>query len=749
MKKFNELHFFIDESGDLATEPANREILLVGGVLLFGSYNDETDASLKEIISQQLARVGGKFPEDLHFSKSALSTKKIDKFFDNLSNSLKRWTDDQRILHGVYIKHKRDIFNSASEILSEEKFDNRYLSMLWSLVEHLVFVDEKVKERLTKEATIHLHIANRILFIDGEELEKKRDKLRSLGYHIFEAKWQKGSYYTYSLNERDLTTMVRMALRQRWNKSNIRFGSIDTSSIQYKLEKYNQLKPPMALYLADLFLGQSRSTCYSDKKTKLKQRLLSPAFRIIHYGPWLETLAQMRAALQANGIDAYFAAAETYYSFGHETLLPFSAIAERLTKKAAQLLEKDLDKLTSFMKELVKKVDYPGKAAHFSQFVNWLGKLIENCTVVDHFTQALYLQIRLSICNHTGDVSGANQTWEKFLVIEPELYSFGAEGLRVKSEMRNRRAVSLTDSFRYHEAENILLDIISLQRDSLQHISKTFGIDVKEIPSEELGACYGTLGQIYAFTGTNESFKFAETSFRQAISLFKKPADINRQWIYLGHLACDQGNTGTDLWREVLTHLPALGCKTAITGNGRQYELALQIKGLNVFGNIENKKEFSEILEKTPVNSDNIQNDFNSHPYGLIYQNLAMLYQCLWNENRESQYFKKQATTYYSGAAEVMKGKPGLLNILGIAAHLRKEIFEVESNNSGTSACEDLSGVFNRFKESLVNLYSGNVWQENGNGRSGGHFGKLDPGPGYNWVERAKAVLAGIRFNYW
>jgi hypothetical protein len=181
MKKFDELHFFIDESGNLTAESPNQEIMLLGGVLLFGTYDDKADASLHELISKELSKAGGKFPEDLHFSKSALSSKEKEAFFSNLSSAIKDWAADQRILHGVYIKHKKDIFNSAPDILAEKQFDNRYLSMLWSLVEHLVFVDANVRGSLTQGATIHLHIASRIFFLDLKELKKKQNELTSLG----------------------------------------------------------------------------------------------------------------------------------------------------------------------------------------------------------------------------------------------------------------------------------------------------------------------------------------------------------------------------------------------------------------------------------------------------------------------------------------------------------------------------------------------------------------------------------------
>jgi tetratricopeptide (TPR) repeat protein len=703
------------------------------------------DTSLRKIISNELSKVGGKFPEDLHFSQSKLSAEEKTVLLGNLSEEIKAWAGDQRMLHGVYIKHQQDIFKNASDILTEKAFDNRYLSMLWSLVEHLVFVDEKIRERLTDDATVHLHVASRIFVFDSKSLKEKQDELKALGYHLIQAKWDPESHYTFTLDERELTTMVRMALRHRWNRVGTRFGSIACSSIQYKQERYNQLKPPMALYLADLFLGQSRTLYYPEERGRLKQRLFSPPFRVLNYGPWLEKLAQMRASLGAGDIDSFLMAAQAYYTFDRQIRSHFHPIANRASNKASRLLGENKEKLKSFLQELGRQVDRPGKAATLCEFVGWSGKLIEKAAVDDRLLRAMHLQSRLSICNHTGDVAGADRVWEKYLEVEPELYTSGAEGLQIKSEMRNRRAVSLTDAFHYREAENILLELISLQQDALQHVATAFGIDVKDIPSRELGACYGTLGQIYAFTGTNESTSFAEMSFRQALTLFKDEVDIRRQWVYLGHLACDRRTAGTDLWREVLTHLPDLGSETPVSECGKQFELVLQIKGLIVFGSTESRVEFCKRLESTPIGGSIPKSELRSHPYGLVYQNLAMLYQRLWHENRQNTDYQKSAAAYFEGASKVMKGEKGLLQALGTAAQLRKALFSA----TGGAGDESVARGFNTFRESLINQFSDRVWWENENGKSGGHFGRLDPGPEYSWAERSAAVLNGLRFNYW
>ena len=241
LKKFNELHFFIDESGNLTAKSPKKEIMLVGGVLLFGTYDEEADNSLKKIITNELTKVGGKFPGDLHFSKTSLLSKEKDKFIENLTDSIKKWTNDNRQLYGVFINHVKDIYSFAPILLTERELDNRYLSMLWSLVEYLVFVDDNVKNILMDNANIHLHIAGRVFTLNRNRFKKKKTELESLGYEMRKSTFNRGEYFTKSLKTREVAGMVRMALRQRWNHSKLKFSSIDTSSIQYDREKYKYL----------------------------------------------------------------------------------------------------------------------------------------------------------------------------------------------------------------------------------------------------------------------------------------------------------------------------------------------------------------------------------------------------------------------------------------------------------------------------------------------------------------------------
>ena len=64
---------------------------------------------------------------------------------------------------GVSIRHESDL-GAPSSLLSENEEDNRYLFMLQSLIEQVVFSDETAR-RLTKDAKIVVRIASRQLVL--------------------------------------------------------------------------------------------------------------------------------------------------------------------------------------------------------------------------------------------------------------------------------------------------------------------------------------------------------------------------------------------------------------------------------------------------------------------------------------------------------------------------------------------------------------------------------------------------------
>lgn len=73
MATYDALQLFLDESGRLVGHPDLYDPLLVGGVVLIGSWDRADDTHLRSVLKRRLTEVGGRYPADLHFSESALT----------------------------------------------------------------------------------------------------------------------------------------------------------------------------------------------------------------------------------------------------------------------------------------------------------------------------------------------------------------------------------------------------------------------------------------------------------------------------------------------------------------------------------------------------------------------------------------------------------------------------------------------------------------------------------------------------
>lgn len=109
MNRYEAVHFFLDESGNLAGALRTRapECLLVGRVLLFGGYGQAANNQLRQILVQRLTEVGGEFPEDLHFSRSRLAHQQKEAFLRAVDAELREWAGSKRAIYddGASVHH--------------------------------------------------------------------------------------------------------------------------------------------------------------------------------------------------------------------------------------------------------------------------------------------------------------------------------------------------------------------------------------------------------------------------------------------------------------------------------------------------------------------------------------------------------------------------------------------------------------------------------------------------------------------
>jgi hypothetical protein len=751
MSRYHDLHFFIDESGNLDQDPGPRNILLVGGVLLFGPYDRATDdQALASILRGRLKEVRGDYPRDLHFfgRERTLPNAKMETFLQKVRQDLAGWAGNRRELYGVSISHRRDIFPSGPSLLVEKEYDNRYLFMLWTLLEHLLFVDGAVAEFLAEDARVHLHISNRAFKFDPQAISP--DELLLMGFQPHRDRDDPSKFVVESvLRAPDVLHMLQLALRQRWSHTTLKLGRIEVRSTRYR-----DLSGEAIMYLPDLYLGPTRLAEMEKRRAgEERWKLFTPEVQTtpvnplqpLEYGPALEALAQMQAALNAGNVEHYLALAEHDQPDGEGRA--FAGIRRRQEEAAAGLLKASPKKLIGFLEEACAVVDRPGRAREGQRWAEHAARLLR---WEDVHAEALLAQARLSFANHTGDVAAADELWADFEQrVEPRLAALGLKGFQLRAELRTRRAVSLTDQFLYDEAEGVLQPVIADQEKVRDVLRQQPGQEALY----ELGACLGTLGQVCAFRGTKDQQDRAETYFRQAMTYFPEAGDRGRQWVYLGHLACDRGaEAGRALWDEVTRELPELGGDAPIARAGAQFLVALQLKGLWVFAGVERLRAFLERWDKEKLLDRFLPEQRQQIPFGLIQQAVALNHARVWKEAGQEADRARKAEEGFESAfaefpAELLK-KP-LLKVLDLVAKLRGYVFKMDARRWDNQLVRKLSGTFKELNGVLMANFEA-AWDQDEAGQPVGVFGRHDPGEGERrMVERARRVLQAVRFNYW
>jgi len=748
MTQFDELHFFVDESGNLQ-EQLKRDVRLVGGLLVFGDYHPREERGLTDILVKNMERVGGEFPQSYHFGNHEHCKLPEDakrQLCWKLSGDIKNWAGNNHEVYGIHVVHEQDIFDGTSRILAERSFDNRYISMLWALVEHVVFVDQRVADRLSPRATLHLHIANRKFIFNTRDVHVT--ELEALGYKPeIPRKGRKlpgDMEVPTTISGPEVATMMRMAQRQRWGSDSIELKSVEVVPIDYK---YRGNRTPAGLYLADLYLSAIRPR-YADWLQPYKTAPV-PTFCGVKYGPWMESLARMQAGLAQGSLDQYVAGAMSYCSQAeHCDLSGFTEITKRQNETATPFLQQGLSRLVVMLEDAATTVDRPGGAEAGLAMAEHASQLMHTAGLSDLRAETLLCQTRLSYANHTGDTEAARWCWDEFLQLEDRLHTLGAEGLRLMAAIRNRRAVSLTDRFFYDEAHEVLSHVVVERESFIQKLANHYGVSVEEMPAQQLAECVGSLGQVNAFLGTAERRREADSHFHRAIGLFQNADDIERQYVYLGHLACDIGENGKHLWDEVLNHLPELQTEQPEFESGSQYKLALWLKGRLVFGDSDATVRFVDSLNVGRLLSRFRADEQQLHPFGLIHQTLAMMYSEAWRSTGREP-LAAHASQRYTEAAKVMKHGSGVLRLLGHLADVRHRIFRLEVTPGGKNSLAKFKLAFRAATGVISESLNACVSDDENREPTTDWFGCLEVDNQASNVERAKVLVSRIRFNYW
>jgi len=771
-REYDQLHFFLDESGGFQ----QRDINLVGGVIMLGPYDDYADDTLLQILRESVQQTGGTFPRDLHFFPRQNDIQGGNQFWlhqrrtlcQQIANRLVQWHGDQREIFGIAICHQSDVFPHGSNLIVEREYDNRYLQMLYALIEFICFVYPEIRARLRPSAEVRIYVGQRHFPVP--DTPENQQVLSQLGYKYFPDRFQPGQLRVRAITRRELRGLLRAGICKSWPNTELRFQEIGVLPISY--DPRNPVTRPAALYLADLELG-----CLRGQLQGIHNPIqLLPPLAVMEYGPLLHQLARMQAALEEGCLASFFERAREFFmvvrpqSSGQpERNDAVAATLAAQQHQAAKLVAQNPHPVLDFLRSVCQLVDKPGYAQVGADLADFTVGILNQAGQTTPEAQVLVLQARLSAANHLGERHAADLVWEEYIQREEHLRDLGLRGLELMAEIRNRRAISLLDQFRFDEAKITVVYILSKVEQGLEALANMFNAALEQLPIRLIGTLYGTLGQIYALQ-SEPDHRRAEECFRKALEFFTEAEDRQRQWVYLGHLACDQGEQGRSLWQEVCSQLPELISRSPIAEEGKQYLLALQIKGLYIFAPLEDVLSFLSEWQRSDPTSAYSPESLRLHPFGLIYQGMGMLHQRVWRETRDVTH-GQAAIRWFDRAAQHMRQGGPVLKVLSRMALIRLSLLRMELPSTEESqgrrlfdaleanrvlqgllrerAEQNLGELFQGLRGYLAEHFGESAWDEGPDGRPRGHFGRLDPGPGHSWQQRAEAILRAIRFNYW
>jgi hypothetical protein len=215
-----------------------------------------------------------------------------------------------------------------------------------------------------------------------------------------------------------------------------------------------------------------------------------------------------------------------------------------------------------------------------------------------------------------------------------------------------------------------MIEIGTREEGFSEAMAKFFSVPVEQVNLQNIGRCYDTLAQVFAFQAADPyNRKLSELFFRKALATYNDPVDQVSVWVHLGHLACDFPNQLRPLWDEVGKNLPTTG-NLLDDGIKTPFVVAVKLKGALVFGNAEQKKNLTETMDG--ITRSYAYEVLNSFPYGLILQTLAMLNTEIGN--------KKRANKLYEKAIRSLELGEQFSRLLSIVAKIRHSLFTLDSN---------------------------------------------------------------------
>jgi len=503
-------HFYCDESGQFEEDKFFRQNLVFG---ILVPDEQKNDLALRYSLLKFKHKLNDRsFIHGMNLYK--------DKDYQNFIKDLVPLSCESS-MKMVCIRYDQDILKDVAGDVSEAVACNRYLYMIQSLIDTLLFLHPPLWNPVTDFSFRH---NTRVFPVKDKEVVAN---LKSLGYSMFPDKKDREIQI---VNVWD-TAGFMVFLKRRLADFSPYIQTIGVKSIkEADMRSAGNTKDPFVHWadnLAGVLLWKDNMPLYQ----MLKENLEIDA----EYGGQHSMYQHLSMSFLERRFDAFLSKTlgeiarfkNPYYIKQLTTMLDMafdhmdvnSSQLENLTALASDLVENSSGQWNMVLKiteKLIEKFEREGRNAMAS--------------LAPRTLQAA----RLSCLNHRGDVTAAEALAEK-MASEP---SVTIDDLRDKAEIKNRLAVTGANRFDFIEPAKALIPYIKRLNNSRRELSKAEGHELKD---PLIGRIASTAGQAFAFAapGCLKHFATAEKILTSAARQCVTPEDTLRQRIYLAHLYLD------------------------------------------------------------------------------------------------------------------------------------------------------------------------------------------------------------------
>jgi tetratricopeptide (TPR) repeat protein len=753
------VHIFVDESGNLAGRLAGEDIRLVGGVAILGEFGAFREEQLREALEESCRAAGMPYPDGLHGSSFRSRREQKDQFFAELRSRLEHLQGPDFVVGGVAVRHHEDLLPAAASIARETSLDNRYKALLWTLLEHLLFVDFDMRGRLHDTPEVRLTVASRMWVDDSGAYDAAGLHALGLSSKMVEDRNARHSSRHSKkkvavpdiLHESDLLTMFQMGVRSGWPSRSLNLTGVEVQWLDYR-----RGRSAPGLYLADLYLSSLRHALKRHPEPGSAIETVVPTLLYMEHSRKTEALAKARRALAADDLDRLMEQVPT--------LLPPDSdyvrqTVEHMLPGIGRAFSKAPDRWVAWWQETARRVELPGRSEEGENLVQVLAGVAPHVKLSEltpgQQTRATFRRIeaQLSLANKKGDLEAANRAWDEFANCEKPLDALGLEALGLRARIRRDRAVALMEHFRYEQALDSIEQLLHDFEETEERLQAAQLPNLGEDQHREQASLYAARGEIrclmtpWAGRKNWDLWRQAEEDFRRAIALNPHAGEQRRYLTYLGHLACDMGRGGRTLWDDLVDTIPRLALAEPLRGRENLDLLAIQVKGWLCFETDHAKRlEYIKAWRRENPIEGLLPEERTLFPIGLILQNLGLL--ALETDAGERPPLRNLGRECLRQAATTLRKGGPMLHLLAAGARMRLALANHDLTPPGTDDRKTAGAELQQALTTLISVarehWGDHLWSTADDGTPTGLLGFL-AAPTPDLPAGCKAILTAFR----